>query len=145
MLKENSIGIRSRSFEVGDGTIRFFMDVPCDATHATAVIEMMSKLDIWYDDTDQYVQEYALEETLWMQMLLRPFKKNGCTEMSVMLNPQNLDISDAEQEDYIVSFITSVAGEEYGTAYKSMRKELHAIMSAWMAAGKPLDFRYAEA
>lgn len=145
LKKENGIGIRSRSFEVGDRAIRFFMDVPCDATHATAVIEMMSKLDIWYGDTDQYVQEYALEETLWMQMLLRPFKKNGCTEMSVMLNPQNLDISDAEQEDYIVSFITSVAGEEYGTAYKSMRKELHAIMSAWMAAGKPLDFRYVEA
>ena len=72
LKKENGIGIRSRSFEVGDGAIRFFMDVPCDATHATAVIEMMSKLDIWYGDTDQYVQEYALEEMVWDTVVCRP-------------------------------------------------------------------------
>ena len=119
------------------------MDVPCDTANANAVVEMMSKLDIWYGDTPQDVREYALEETLWMQMLLRHFKGNGCSGMSVMLNPRKVGISEPEQEDCIIGFITSIAGNEYGSAYKALRRDIQVIQSAWEVAGKPLDFQYA--
>ena len=114
----------------------FFMTVPCKEKNPeklyTAVTKLLSKLDTWYGDTDQDTDEWAVEFALWSRMLLLPLANEENTPtLSVMLNPEKLDISGPEQEDCLLAFIAAVGGNERATTYKTLRGRIQDIKKAW--------------
>lgn len=65
----------------------------------SAICRLLYKLDEWYGNTEQEVEEWALEYQLWARMLL------SSNTPAIMLNPRYLLIAD------VLSEITEILGD----------------------------------